>query len=175
MKFLKAAAFAMGAFVLSLATSGAKAETVQITVVDGVNTATFDVADSPTPSLATSNLFQLDDVQVDITSNGYKTGVTENIDFYATTGNTEFIADAEGWFADTLGNIEETGAYFTGSTSDPTFVAGTYGSAGDGVTITDISATPLPSTWTMMIAGLCGFAFVAFRATKTASAGLARA
>jgi hypothetical protein len=38
------------AFMLSLATVGAKADTVQFTVVDSTNTVTFELPESPTPS-----------------------------------------------------------------------------------------------------------------------------
>jgi hypothetical protein len=41
-------------------------QTVQFTVVDGVNAVTFDLAKSPTPSLATLTLFHIDNVPVDI-------------------------------------------------------------------------------------------------------------
>jgi hypothetical protein len=166
-------AAAATAVVLSLATGAAKADTVQFTVVDGATTVTFDVAESPGPSLHTSTLFQLDDIPINITSNGYKTGATENLDFYAATGNTEFIADSGSWYADTLGNILATGAYFTGSTADPTFVPGTYGSAGDSVAITDLSATPLPSAWTMMLSALLGLGFIVYRGGSRRSAAVA--
>ena len=36
----------------------------------------------------------------------------------------------------------------------------------------NISATPLPSTWTMLIAGFLGLGFFAYRGSKRASATL---
>jgi hypothetical protein len=38
-----------------------------------------------------------------------------------------------------------------------------------------VSATPLPSTWTMLIAAFAGFGFLAYRGTKKSSAALAAA
>ena len=38
-----------------------------------------------------------------------------------------------------------------------------------------ISTTPLPSTWTMLIAGFAGFGFLAYRGTKKSSVALAAA
>jgi cbb3-type cytochrome oxidase subunit 3 len=43
-----------------------------------------------------------------------------------------------------------------------------------GATIT-ISGTPLPSTWTMLIAGFVGLGFFAYRGTKKGTAALAAA
>ncbi|MGO8973322.1 MAG: hypothetical protein ACLQNV_07315 [Steroidobacteraceae bacterium] len=40
---------------------------------------------------------------------------------------------------------------------------------------TRLTATPLPSTWTMLIAGFVGLGFFAYRGTKKVSAGLATA
>jgi hypothetical protein len=155
------------AFVLSLATGGAKADTVLFTVVDTdvvgartiVNTVTFDVPESPTPSLTLANGFWLDNVQINGTStvNGTSNstfGKIENLYFY-----TGLVADADSYYSDAL-----TEAYFTGTLSDPTFAPGTYGIAGDSVTITDVTAAvPEPSTWAMMILGFMGVGFMAYR------------
>jgi hypothetical protein len=170
------------AFMLSLGTVGAKADTVQFTVVQpvvdgnlsGTNTVTFDLPESPaTPNIHTSNLFQLNNVQVNIVSTidgkSSTKGVTENIDFFTANGRTEFIADSDSFFSDTLALTN--GPYFTGTTSDPTFVPGTYGIAGDSLTITDISAAvPEPSTWAMMILGFFGIGFMAYRRKQNGSA-----
>ncbi len=45
--------------------------------------------------------------------------------------------------------------------------------ASDGLIITSASATPLPSTWTMLIAGFAGLGFFAYRGTKKNSAAVA--
>jgi hypothetical protein len=50
-------------------------------------------------------------------------------------------------------------------------VAG-YGGEGDALTVT---ATPLPSTWSMLIAGFVGLGFLVFRGTNKRSAALAAA
>jgi hypothetical protein len=52
--------------------------------------------------------------------------------------------------------------------------SGNYASLATG-TVSPLAATPLPSTWTMMVLGLCGLGLIAFRTTKQRSAGLARA
>lgn len=55
---------------------------------------------------------------------------------------------------------------------------GEFSPGGFGVgtfSVTPVSATPLPPTWTMMVLGILGLAFFAFRAAKTSSAGLATA
>jgi hypothetical protein len=182
MRFLKgtipAAAAVAAALVLSLAIGDAKASTaeVQFTVVDvspeGTNTVTFDLPESPTPSVSTSNLFTLNDVQETVLSsgnNGNTVTAAVTLGFVNNGFGLESVQDDTKSFF----NVEVSGMFFTGSTSDPTFVPGTFTGGENSVTITDISATPLPSTWTMMIAGLLGLGFVAFRARKTASTGLA--
>jgi ABC-type oligopeptide transport system substrate-binding subunit len=40
----------------------------------------------------------------------------------------------------------------------------------DNVSVTELTATPLPSTWTMLIAGFLGLGYFAYRGTKKASA-----
>ena len=124
------------------------------------------------PSLVTSNLFQLNNISVAVngsTVNG------DNIDFFPATGNgnVETIDDSIGFFHDTLGNILDTGSYFTGTLSNPTFVPGTYGIVGDSVTITDISATPLPPAWTAFVGGIIGLGWFAYRSRKTGSTAVA--
>ncbi len=43
------------------------------------------------------------------------------------------------------------------------------------VTFTEVASTPLPSTWTMLIAGFAGLGFFAYRGTKKGSAVLTAA
>jgi len=165
----KVSAAAATVFMLSLATVGAKADTVLFTVVDNSNTVKFDVAENPVPSLVTSTLFQLNNISVVV--NG-TTVSGDNIDFSPATGNgnVETIDDSIGFFHDTLGNILDTGPYFTGTLSNPTFVPGTYGINGDSVTITDITAAvPEPATWAMMIFGFTGVGFMAYRRKRNNS------
>ena len=42
-----------------------------------------------------------------------------------------------------------------------------------GIQVLAVSATPLPSTWTMLIAGFLGLGYFAYRGSKKGSAGLA--
>jgi hypothetical protein len=79
--------------------------------------------------------------------------------FQDATGNVEFFSDTDGWFSNTLGNTLTTGPLFSGSNSDPTFRLGTYGITGDSVAI---SATPLPETWTMLLAASLAWDFSHF-------------
>jgi len=54
-----------------------------------------------------------------------------------------------------------------------------YIGTGDGALVVSSAeipiGTPLPSTWTMMLIGLAGLGFVAYRGTKNRSIGLAAA
>jgi hypothetical protein len=164
------------ASMLSLGTIGAKADTVQFTVIQpvvngnssGTNTVTFDLLESPTPNLVTSSFFAIDNVQVKLVSvingNANTTSASDEIGFFSASNGTETILDfGKSFFNDNL-NVG-SGAYFKGSLSDPTFVPGTYfGTNGESFTITDISsAVPEPSTWAMMVLGFCGLAFMAYR------------
>jgi len=45
----------------------------------------------------------------------------------------------------------------------------------DNVSVTELTATPLPSTWTMLIAGFLGLGYFAYRGTKKGSAAVAAA
>jgi hypothetical protein len=179
------------AFVLSLASGGAKAATAQFqftvvgpTVVDGiydvVNTVTFELPESPSnPGLLTDG-FDVKDVSAHDTSvatnvtNGSSStstgGSSDEILFSDASGGTETISDTSSWFYDVFSTLD-TGAYFTGTTSNPTFVPGTYtGAGGESLTITNLSATPLPTTWTMLLAGIIGLGWFAYRGRKTGGA-----
>ena len=152
------------AFLLSFATVGAKADTVQFTVVDdfgsGTNTVTFDLPENPTPSQVFSNAFLINNLQFRV-NGALVTG--QSVEFFAANSNTEIIDNpSTSFFFDDLSLT--TGPYFTGTLSDPTFVPGSYGITGDSLTITDISAAvPEASTWAMMILGFCGVSFMAYR------------
>jgi PEP-CTERM motif len=145
------------ALAVGLSCTTAYADSVQFTVVDGVNTLTFDLSQSPTPSLVTSNAFYVDNVPVTVDSNGFISHITENVDFYDASSGAEFVADSGSWYAFDISTIN-TGALFTGSNSAPTFVPGTYtGGSGDSVTIAAVpTPVPLPSTLPLMIAGFGG-------------------
>ena len=154
------------AVILSLGTVGAKADIVQFAVATGGNTITFDVMESPTSVTVVSadDFFEIKNVTISFDGTTVKNPATDIIEFSPATGNVEKIADQNSFFNINLGNILATGPYFTGSLSDPTFVAGFYGIAGSSVTITDISAAvPEPSTWAMMILGFFGLGAMAYR------------
>ena len=169
------------AFVLSLGTVGAKADTYLFTVVtpvvdgvlSGTNTVTFDLPESPTPTIVSTSFFAINNVQVDVDSvlNGSSstTSASDEIGFFSASGGTESILDfGKSFFNDSL-NVGST-PYFTGSLSDPTFVPGTYsGANGESLTITDITAAvPEASTWAMMILGFLGLGFMAYRRKQNA-------
>jgi hypothetical protein len=73
---------------------------------------------------------------------------------------------------------------FTGSLQNPTFLIGSFNfytgvfqQGHELLTITALppTATPLPSTWTMLIAGFIGLGFFAYRGSKKSPAALAAA
>jgi PEP-CTERM motif len=160
------------AVVLSLGVAGAKADTVQFTVVDpvpgGTNTVTFDLPESPTPTTVSGSFFAVNNVPVTLVSliNGKSStgGGSDQIGFFEASNGTETILDfAKSYFNDSLS--VGSNPYFTGSLSDPTFKPGFYSSAnGESLTITDITAAvPEPSTWAMMILGFLAVGFMAYR------------
>lgn len=55
-------------------------------------------------------------------------------------------------------------------TSSEAFTSATLTNTAGGFEVADISATPLPSTWTMMLMGVAGLGFVAHRGMKRRSA-----
>ncbi len=104
-------------------------------------------------------------------SNGL--GWTYNDVFYP-SGNP-YVANSGPLFADASGNIMNL--YSTGpntyylSVDNP---GGSLWNPGDRGTLTagpgGVSQTPLPSTWMMLIAGIVGLGFLAYRGTKGNSA-----
>jgi hypothetical protein len=149
------------ALAVGLGCTTAYADSVQFEIVDGVNAVTFDLPESPTPSLVTSNAFYLKNVPVVLDSNGYISNTTDEVDFYDASSGVEFVADQNSYYSFDISTLN-TGALFTGSNTDPTFVPGTYtGGSGESVTIMDIIPTPLPSTLPLMIAGLAGIGLLA--------------
>jgi hypothetical protein len=158
------------AFVLLLAPGGAKADTVQFTVVDGVNTVIFDLQDSPAVTVLSSTESELQNVPVDFISNGVNIGPRDDtILLTDNTGNPDddFIAALDSTFSLQLPGL------FSGTTSDPTFNLGTFGAPSMGITISAISATPLPSTWTAFVAGLIGLGWFAYRGKKPGAVAVA--
>jgi hypothetical protein len=149
------------ALAAMLACTAARASTVEFDVVDGVNSVTFELPQSPTPTLVTSNAFYVSNVPVVLDSNGYIRDETDELDFYDASAGTEFVADQDSYYAFDLSTLK-TGAVFAGANSDPTFVPGTYsGGSGESVTISQVSPVPLPPTLPLMITGLAGIGMLA--------------
>jgi hypothetical protein len=153
---------------LSVATTSAKADIYQLTVVDiGTqggkpfdNVATFTLQESPQVS-ANGTGFFIRAEPVSIVSNGSKTTESATILFGAASNGTEFISDGQ-FFTDTLTGI--TTPFFSGQPSTPTFNLGTFGTGNQTLTITDISAAvPEASTWAMMLLGFVGLGFMGYR------------
>jgi hypothetical protein len=69
------------------------------------------------------------------------------------------------------GNVQG-GGFFALYSSDP---IATYGIFSINNVSSVVSATPLPSTWTMLIAGFAGLGFFAYRGTKKDSVAIAAA
>jgi hypothetical protein len=169
MKSLKAAMLPAAAvvFAMSLLGSSAKADTLQFTVVDGVNTVTFDLPQGPAvPSgLVTSTFFE-ENVQVDLISNGVNVGNrSDTILFSDPSGNTERTGDLNSFFSVLVG-----GVLFTGSNSDPTFKTGAFGVPGASITITDTSATPLPAALPLLASGLGALGLLGWRKKRRTAA-----
>jgi hypothetical protein len=157
------------AVVFSLGVAGAKADTVQFTVVGGGDTITFDLPETevvPTNQVF-SNAFELKGIQLKDGSVGF---TNQTLEFFQASNGTEIIDNPSmSLFFDNL-NVGSN-PYFIGSLADPTFVPGTYlGANGDKLTITDITAAvPEPSTWAMMILGFVGLGFMAYRRKSQAT------
>jgi hypothetical protein len=145
------------ALTAGLGCTSAYAENVSFEVVDGPNTVTFALPDSPTGVTllgTTPDGFEVKNVSVILDSNGNISSHTDNLLFT----DTGFLGDTDSFYSDTV-----AGSLYTGSNSAPSFVPGTY-SAGSGETVTitdDVVPVPLPSTLPLMIAGLVGFGFYA--------------
>ena len=120
---IPAAAAVAVVFIASFAPGSAKADTVQFTVVDGVNAVTFDLAKSSN-TVARNVDFVSHRQCAGRHFNGYKSALGEKVDFYAANGGVE---------------LSRTGTGFTPLTSDhkgrpvfyrlgirPTFVPGIY-------------------------------------------------
>jgi hypothetical protein len=169
------------ALAMSLSSGGAKASEVMFTIVgtDGDPTETFDLPQSLTnpascPGYSATVCFEVNGVTV----TGSGTG-PEDIEF--------FVESYGGGLMDTsYSDYNDFGdQLFTGSASGPTFVTQTtpyrelnYADNENPNTITIsplISATPLPSTWVMLLGGLVGLGFFAYRGTKKGSAAVAAA
>jgi hypothetical protein len=67
-----------------------------------------------------------------------------------------------------LVGISDVPGYFTDSSAQ-------YNHEASGNQIIGVAATPLPSTWTMLIAGFIGLGFFAYRGSKKGIAGLSPA
>jgi len=111
----------------------------------------------------------LDGDQFDITINGVDQGPTST----PVNDGTTFSNDYDAAFASPLfshGSYElGPGTYLVTGT----VVLSPYGGGGAAAEL--VAATPLPSTWTMLIAGFIGLGFLGYRRTKKGSAALAAA
>ena len=139
-------------------------------------TLTFDVPQSPTPDAYVSgDYFQL--YNIPIAANGSPAGL-DDFTFYSSANL--------GGFADFYFNYEG-GAYgpqlYSGTEEYPTFLLGTFAFSytdfptgeDPGGSVTISAETPLPSTWTMLIAGFVGLGFFAYRGSKKNGSAIAAA
>lgn len=177
-KILMAAAAA--ALAVSLSAGNAKANTfvlppqVFFVITSDTNpTITFEVPLSPTPNFVNpGNSFVL---ITQITVGGSPGGDDEFTFYNASSGGG--LSETDEYFGPF--GIYTSAQLYTGTEQSPTFVPGIYPGTytvveEPGATIT-ISGTPLPSTWTMLIAGFVGLGFFAYRGTKNRAAATAAA
>jgi hypothetical protein len=81
-----------------------------------------------------------------------------------------------GTFAGTLTGYEfGVNIWSNGGSSYTLFYANSAGGSGGYNGTFSLTATPLPSTWTMLIAGFVGVGFLAYRGTKKGTAAIAAA
>jgi hypothetical protein len=176
MRVLKAAfpPAAVMVTAFALATGAAKADTVQFTVVENVgsgetNTVTFDLPQSPTPSTTTATLFEVTNVHETLVTSSSRGSSAANFTanlFFTDSGGTEAAFDA----SDSTFAVSVSGLFFN-SVTDPTFKVGTYlGSNGDSLTITDISATPLPAALPLFASGIGALGLLGWRKKRRAAA-----
>jgi len=172
---------AAAALACSLGSIGAKAseivsppppEVLFTITSQTVPTITFELLESPSPNVSVSGgFFEIDNVPV--AANGLPAGVDDFVFYNLSQGGG--LSDTT-YFPD--GGITSAQLY-TGTEQAPTFVPGTYtGSYGieaDPLATITISATPLPSTWLMLVGGFIGLGFFAHRGTKNRSATIAAA
>jgi hypothetical protein len=124
------------------------------------------------------------------TSGDLVTGITGTIGGSAITGLTSFLGSDNLIFPSGTGPLDTKGLAFTTAAGDTIdifsfFAEGStpsgnaYGEdisgtdAGFGVgtfALSPVSTTPLPPTWTMMLAGLTGLAFLLYRKQKQSAA-----
>jgi len=76
-----------------------------------------------------------------------------------------------GFSGATFDEVRLQGPLSTGPFDPTAYEAGAY----DSIAIGSVSATPLPSTWTMLIAGFVGLGFFAYRGSKKNAAALSAA
>jgi hypothetical protein len=166
-----------------IAVDQAHADILQVTITGGVGAhgnpdpnVSFLIDSQPTtvPSQSSSTLFT---VQTAVTENSITTlpiGGAEVI-FYVTADNItpDGVHDHDITVLGSVGAPEYGGVQlFTGSTSNPTILTGTYSiydvfNPQDPVTLViTTAAVPEPSTWAMMILGFAGLGFMAYRRTS---------
>jgi hypothetical protein len=73
------------------------------------------------------------------------------------------------------GFYQQRGSALSGNPEDEAYVGAATLDLADSVFATPPTATPLPSTWSMLIAGLVGLGFFAYRGAKKGSAALTAA
>ena len=167
-------AFAAAALAMSFSAGSARAliiaapTDVFFTITsDTEPTITFELPLSPIPVNSDPGV-NFDVGSIPITVGGVS-GYSDDFTFWSATYGGG-LSESDGYFG-------SLGIYalqlYSGSESSPTFLLGiypgTYGEEDPGATI-EISGTPLPSTWTMLIAGFVGLGFLAYRGKKSAAA-----
>ncbi|MGO9327852.1 MAG: hypothetical protein ACLQJ0_07015 [Steroidobacteraceae bacterium] len=182
------AAVLLGLASTSLGTSPARATTVDFEYLNGstaVATGSFTYASGDTGVLSYADLSAF---SVTVSGKSYDlaavTGLTDYVWFGYSTLTHAFtlqspICGFDGCnFTSSLSAINSTGSYgffFTGAPGAYQEYQTGAGGSFTSIVYSTVGATPLPSTWTMLIAGFAGLGFFAYRGTKKNSAAIAAA
>ena len=130
----------------------------------------FDQSSTPVPNFFFAGI----DTDVPVTNwTSNLLGPASSIDWHSSGDGGGFITDNTNSFFQALGP-----QVYTGSESAPVFAPEIFQVFTDinGLSgVLTVTATPLPSAWTMLIAGFVGLGFLAYRGAKKNTALLAAA
>jgi hypothetical protein len=154
------------AIAMLFGAGGAEAATVDFTITGTYQgPITFTLPSNPTPAGYDPGVYFYVFVEVTPLSGG---GSLSDIVYFYPSSSGEELYDADGYFL-----ITGAPQLYTGSEASPSFDTGDFSglnTASDAVdhdaSIDITSATPLPSTWLMLLSGFLSLGFFACRGTN---------